>query len=279
MNLVGVSGGEFRTNSRGIRGPEFSDTDRYRILCVGGSTTECLYLDDVKSWPHVLGERLGREGPGVWVGNVGMSGTLAVTHAVLLEHLPEATMVDCWIVLCGINDYGQQLGGQYQNSAANAWSQAFRYRRPGLAASWRRPLQRNLYTFASMERLRKAVEATARGDSVVYQDVFVHWVDDLRNARSRAEKVEVPSPPESWLSEYESHLSRIIELSRARKVRLVFLTQPVFWSEEKLPAELSTLILGGRLSDATYAMVSSLSRGLELYNRRMRDVCRREGIE
>ena len=46
-NLIGIaSDAAFSTNSQGLRGPEFSKEGDYRILCIGGSTTKCLYLDD-----------------------------------------------------------------------------------------------------------------------------------------------------------------------------------------------------------------------------------------
>ncbi len=130
-------GSRFSTNSLGIRGPEFSDADSYRILCVGASATECLYLDDGKTWPAVLMLILGDGDPRIWVGNVGCSGTTAPQHALLLEQLPEAKMVDCWVVLCGINDLGQQLNGMYTRITANGFGNTFRYRRPGLGGHFR----------------------------------------------------------------------------------------------------------------------------------------------
>jgi len=40
----------------GWRAREVNAGDRteYRILAIGGSTTECLYLDDSKAWPFLL---------------------------------------------------------------------------------------------------------------------------------------------------------------------------------------------------------------------------------
>ncbi|MCK4235621.1 MAG: hypothetical protein KAX38_00785, partial [Candidatus Krumholzibacteria bacterium] len=44
--MPGVEGrSRFLVNSRGIRGDEFLPDDTYRILAIGGSTTECHYLD------------------------------------------------------------------------------------------------------------------------------------------------------------------------------------------------------------------------------------------
>ena len=66
----------FEINSAGIRGDEFSDSRDYHILAVGGSSTECLYLDTDKAWPYALQQMLNAQlqGERVWVGNIGRSG-------------------------------------------------------------------------------------------------------------------------------------------------------------------------------------------------------------
>jgi hypothetical protein len=58
--VTGVTGRKrFTTNSLGLRGPELpQDQEPYRIIAVGGSTTECFVLDDSEEWPHVLMEKL-----------------------------------------------------------------------------------------------------------------------------------------------------------------------------------------------------------------------------
>ena len=55
-------------NSLGFRGeeppPDFRDY--LTIITIGGSTTECFYLSDGRTWPDLLGQKLSREfQPGV----------------------------------------------------------------------------------------------------------------------------------------------------------------------------------------------------------------------
>ena len=53
--MEGVSGpANFVVNSNGIRGDEFQPDDEYRILAIGGSTTESAYLDQPEMWTSVL---------------------------------------------------------------------------------------------------------------------------------------------------------------------------------------------------------------------------------
>ena len=45
----------FTANRAGARGPELHETGRgYRIVACGGSSTECVALDDKEAWPAVV---------------------------------------------------------------------------------------------------------------------------------------------------------------------------------------------------------------------------------
>ena len=57
--MPGVSGeSKFRTNSQGLRADEPPAQNVHRILTLGGSTTECLYLDQSEAWPQVMQDTL-----------------------------------------------------------------------------------------------------------------------------------------------------------------------------------------------------------------------------
>lgn len=88
VNLRGVSPVAFHsTNSWGMRGPEPPrDWDaRHTIITVGGSTTQCFYLDDHKTWPCLLGEKLHDPYPDVWVGNGGLDGHTTRAHIIFMQ--------------------------------------------------------------------------------------------------------------------------------------------------------------------------------------------------
>lgn len=106
--MPGIRGpSRFRANSRGLRGDEIPDDPSYRILACGGSTTECLFLDQAETWPQRLQDKLsaGPPGPRVWVGNAGKSGLTTRDHVVqLLYLLPELPRIDTVLFLVGVND-------------------------------------------------------------------------------------------------------------------------------------------------------------------------------
>ena len=110
--LFGIRG-ETRhtTSSIGLRGPEPKTTDRLHILCVGGSTTACEYLDDQETWPQLLAAQF-PETP-TWVGNAGLSGHRAIDHVTLLSKLlDEQKPLDVVILLAGINDLAVAAEGR-----------------------------------------------------------------------------------------------------------------------------------------------------------------------
>jgi lysophospholipase L1-like esterase len=278
-DLPGVAPeGRFTTNSLGIRGPEFRDTDTYRILCIGGSTTECLYLDDTKTWPAHLMRVLREEDPGVWVGNVGRSGQTAPQHVLLLRELPEARRVDCWVVLCGINDLAQQLNGQYAETTAKAFAYTFKYRRPGLTDRLLRPLQRNLYTYVLAHAFcMRTKSALRRSHAAVYQDAKAGWVRKEQQMRQSGAKVAVDVKPQ-WIEEYRTRLTAMVALARQQGKRLIFMTQPITWTAQ-MDEKADRLTLGGRLADGRYIDNASRLRGMEQYNEAMCQVAAGEGIE
>ena len=106
--MPGVNGAStFTGNNVGLRGPILQDDGKlYKIVTVGGSTTESLYLDDSKEWPHLVMEGLNASQSAipVWVGNGGQSGRNAVDHLVLMRTLPVVTQADLTIFLVGLND-------------------------------------------------------------------------------------------------------------------------------------------------------------------------------
>src|ERR1044072_615924 len=77
-------------NGLGFRGPEKpADWNNYlTIITVGGSTTECHFLSDNKTWPFQLEQQLKPSFKDLWLNNAVFDGHSSVGHQVLLnDHL------------------------------------------------------------------------------------------------------------------------------------------------------------------------------------------------
>ena len=133
-------------NSLGFRGeappPDFRDY--LTIITIGGSTTECFYLSDGRTWPDLLGQKLSREFHRVWVNNAGLDGATTYRHLILMEDYIVTLRPKVVLFLMGINDVGtgdiEAAEKQQVHSAATA-TRALLYRSEVYA------LGQNLYRY------------------------------------------------------------------------------------------------------------------------------------
>ncbi len=101
-------------NSWGVRGPEMPPQgEARRILCVGGSSTACTYLDDSHAWPQLLAADLDADDPQhrYWVGDVGMPGYCSFDHQKFIDESRLIDEVDCVVLQAGVNDFMLCLRG------------------------------------------------------------------------------------------------------------------------------------------------------------------------
>ena len=106
--MPGISGQAiFTGNDVGLRGPAFPTTGGvFKVITVGGSTTESLFLDDSEEWPHLIMENINAKTQDipVWVGNGGQSGRNTLDHLALVQVLPVINKADLLIFMVGLND-------------------------------------------------------------------------------------------------------------------------------------------------------------------------------
>src|SRR6185437_6268137 len=93
-------------NSLGFRGPEPpADWGRHlTLITIGGSTTECHFLNDDKTWPYLLGHDLSDSFRDVWLNNAGLDGHSTFGHRVLLNDHIKQLRPSVVVFLTGIND-------------------------------------------------------------------------------------------------------------------------------------------------------------------------------
>ena len=235
--MSGVTGvSRFIISADGIRGRRLTTSDGHRILVVGGSTSECLYLDQREAWPAIvetsLQEALGRSD--IWVGNVGKSGHSTRDHrlqvARLLDQLPR---IDTVILLVGINDLVLRLRRDldYRPLAEES-------------PEYHRRLERHAFAVRRTSRLAPPLTMgdpdlpwsahTALG-SLLHKASIADDIQDsagsffvrARRFRQRALAIRA-APPDlaTALIEYAENLRFIIADAERRDTDVVFMTQP-----------------------------------------------------
>lgn len=266
VDLRGVSRtSRHSTNAWGFRGdePPPPDAGAYRIIAIGGSTTQCFYLDDHKTWPFLLQSKLKASGWSVWIGNGGLDGHSTRGHIVFMEDLVSKIRPDAIIVLAGINDLLYSLDEQRR-------VQGSRYDRTSwLTVVYRRSrLAQVLYAWAQVV-LGRAVLVRGAGHG---------------NFEPRPLPRDAPAMPADirtllpGLPEYRANLARIVELARTMGVRPILMTQPLLFSDSEYWRTIEggfywTRAGGTPLSAATYWQM------LDAYNRELLAVCASARIE
>jgi len=96
-------------NSLGFRGadPPRSFDRHLTIVAVGGSTTECLLLDEGDDWPARLRRRLAPAIGRLWVNNAGLDGHSTFGHQALIDAHIARLSPDIVLYLVGVNDIGR----------------------------------------------------------------------------------------------------------------------------------------------------------------------------
>lgn len=291
--VPGVNGAShFVINRDGMRGDPLPAKGTYKILAIGGSTTECLYLDETEAWPHLLQEALGEQGR-VWVGNVGKSGLSTRHHIVQVEHLTrQYPGIDAMILLIGANDFLQRLGkgtGYRPFPGIDAlpledyealMSEAF-FTWPG--SNHREPFHKRLAMWRVTREFKYRYLSYTGKQLLQDEDgsIFSKW----RAHRRSAPQFRTTLPDLSAaLQEYAGNIRAIVRIGAKQGVRVILSTQPFLWRADLLPQDRDLLWLGGvgkyqEEPGHEYYSAAALADGMNQYNQRLLQLCRDEHVE
>jgi hypothetical protein len=273
----GIKGASlFSINADGVRGQVFKDGNK-RFLCLGGSTTECLYLDDKECWTKLLQDSLSqRFGKPYQVASIGKSGCTTRENYIHLKYfLPQLSKQDGVILMVGLNDMMKRL------SRDSMYEQDFRFT-PEVEDSFIRTIflseaesntwWRNLELFKMgqqyFHRINKVDWESIQDDK---GEVLKQW----RNNRSSAGLLinELPDLT-SALNEYERNLQLIYEEAQCQKIDVILVTQASLYKDSMGVFESNLLWMGGvgdfqKQINSLYYSPAVLNRALELYNQRL----------
>jgi lysophospholipase L1-like esterase len=292
--MPGVSGpSTFMTSSLGLRADALEPSHADRILALGGSTTECLYLDQSETWPNLLQEALNDGTPGrTWVGNAGMSGRTTRHHLIAMRLLPlEELEIDTVILLVGVNDLSTRLAREdlydphfldrddagrilieetFVGGIDPRQDDMF-HQRTAIARAWRRA-RRNLFP-------REPREYRHLQDDE--GEVYLTW---RKHRQEAAEKRSDLPDLRSALGEFARNVNGMVDIAHERGVRLILVTQPTLWRAGLEPDLEALLWLGGagdfqKEAGSAYYAASALERGLRQYNDTLLEICAVRQVE
>ncbi len=120
---VGITGVQkVTTDSKGFRtlnSIQYSDFSKYRIIAIGGSTTESIWIDDKKTWPAILESMINNElKTKAEIINTGVSGLATPDHLNTLRNVIKYKP-DMILFLFGVNDWNREILRHFDKSLAN----------------------------------------------------------------------------------------------------------------------------------------------------------------
>ena len=210
------------TDERGFRvlpAVDYAHKSGLRVFAIGASTTENIFVDDAKTWPHLLQESLESSlGHRVEVINTGVSGLMARHHLGTLQKvLP--LHPDVALFLVGANDWNYAIRRRFGQDPPPREPLTFYNTLLGrtLAAGLDRLLPRDV----AEQKSRQTIGAAPPGHFRAGRGIHT-------NSLERATK-------ESWVpdaisTDYRAYLLRISDVCRDNKIICVFITQPTAYS-------------------------------------------------
>ncbi len=229
-------------NSLGFRGPNPPlDLSSYlSIITVGGSTTECYYLSDNRTWPALLGQQLSSRFDKVWLNNAGLDGHTTYGHLVLLRDYLFRVKPKIALFLFGINDIGLKTQSDYDRGL------------PSLSDSWKTLEMASAQTPIDFQNLsRKAydyffsfeVPSTILNLMRVYKSKsqnVIHGALDLRgigHVDTTDDEIQeiVDQHRQEYIPAFKERVVSLVSLTRSNGIQPVLITQPLLLGLGKDP--------------------------------------------
>jgi lysophospholipase L1-like esterase len=216
-------------NSIGFRGPEPPvDWDSaITMICVGGSTTQCLYLSDGTTWPDCLAAKFEAKQANVWINNAGIDGHSSFGHLELLDQFLVALRPKVLLFLVGLNDVDREDLSQYDASTLRSLKRD----EDSIARTVQRMMLRNSDAFALLDNFRLQWSARRKGlthgEPIGHQPISASIESRPLTDESRTQWLAQRNP--ICLEGYQRRLEAIVKRCAAVGIECILVTQPVLY--------------------------------------------------
>ena len=258
--LPGMQGiNHWSTNNLGFRGADIVSNkpeDEYRIFLIGGSTVECLILDDQDSLDAVVQSALQQmigDKISIRVYNAGVSGNRSDDHIAMLTQRIIHLEPDFIVVFAGINDLRAAIAGHdYLHLTMPA-------RAPWKLVAAQSQLGRLAYYI-----LKGYTPRRIANNQEPIETAYRLGVEAQRLAP------EATSPPQTNIGAYGNNLKTLAGIAHGHAIPMIFMTQQTTWNSILDPGAGKWHWLL-RVGDLRFSE-ESMDAALELMNDMMRQV-------
>ncbi|OYU67969.1 MAG: hypothetical protein CFE22_01260 [Cytophagaceae bacterium BCCC1] len=249
-------------NSVGFRGEEWDvNSKRTKIIFIGGSTTECFFIDDNKHWPFLVSKKLG---PQFLVNNAGLNGHSTKGHISLLNGYLSELKPDYAFFLIGINDMATTENGG-NSFDTKLTEKNFEYYVLQIEEYSR--LVNLIHSFyRSYQAFKLGVRDNAEWNLKKQYNQKYLTQDEMNKVLNLHKKAQI---------HYAESVMTLINICKKNAVKPIFITQPLLFGEGIDPT--SGIDLG---SYEVYNMSGKqYFQKLEMYNQTLSDLCKEQNIK
>ena len=194
----------------------------YRIFTIGGSTTEEIYTDNLKTWSALLQEELTKPiGKEVEVINTGFAGLRARHHHKTLEQILQYKP-DAAIFLMGINDWNHHIKASVRTTEASEDKAAKDAGKPRIerktmpTLSWTRSFD------ITKSLLWKSIQRVAGKELITKNDGSYYYTQNHSVNRDDWRRLDVRDVAD----DYKESVGKIIDLCEKSGIKCLFANQP-----------------------------------------------------
>lgn len=225
------------------------------------------------------------------MGNIGKSSLASAHHILQMKFLlPELPRIDMIVLLMGVNDLSRRLAQDIDYDPSYfekpQWQEKILFETFAVLPQAQTNAPWFFYRKSAIWRLlNKIVENASRREQRNKSTWVIEDAKGIKLLARRQERLNATylrqSLPDlaSALAGYEKNINAIIDLAKARSIRLLFVTQPVLWSRDLFDGLRKLLWFGYIDNSREFYAVEALEEGIYLYNQRLIEVCRKRGVE
>jgi lysophospholipase L1-like esterase len=265
--LPGMRGiNHWTTNNLGFRGVDIDlkkPENEYRIFLIGGSTTECLILDDKDSLDAVLQSELQQmvgDNLTIRVYNAGISGDRSDDHIAILSQRIVHLEPDFIVVFSGINDLHAAIEGHDYLHLPT----------PGIAP-WK--------LLAAQSQLGRLAYWVLAGHKPPINANDQEPIETGYRVGVEAQRLapEATSPPRTDIGAYRKNLNTLAGIAHGQAIPMILMTQQTTWDSTVDPSAKDWHWML-RVADLRYSE-ESMNDALMLLNDVMRQVGGKKKID
>lgn len=256
-----------KRNSLGFRGPEppLNFGKHLSIITVGGSTTECMFITEGKTWTDLLQTNLSSDFPNIWINNAGIDGHSTFGHVELIKQYIGRLKPNYVLFLVGINDLA--IGKNHEQDLEQIVKEEHSINniKDKLISK-----SRILLYIQYLKSQKGTHDFTALSDSVLSNQ-------DILNTKTPYKTISNEDILyfQELLLEYKKRLETLISLTKSYSIQPILITQPAaygFGIDEITGVDLEKIIVADFTENQISRKGSDKWKLLELYNQTTKEV-------